>query len=425
MKDQGFKLKGFIVWGIAALFFFYEFLLRIVVGTYQHLIMHDLQLDLFKFSFLSTTIFLLIYGLMQIPVGLIVDSIGLKKSLSFGALCCFVASFGFAYSQTFFVAILFRMLMGLGASFGFIGLLISVNEWMPHKYRGVFIGLSQFVGTMGPVVATGPLETFSHSSGVAWQSVFMVLGAVGSVLFVLTILFVENNSESTGQYTIIHKKESPLLSFKRLFYRVEPWYIAALSTCLYFAVEYLSENEGRAFLILKGIEKESASYMLTVSWIGYAIASPVLGLLSDILERRKVFLVACSIIACFAACTIVYSKDFWLLYVAFFALGASAASQTVAFALMAEQFEKKFVGVGFGLNNALMTIVAALNAPLIGVILNYMSGGQSITLSVYTQVFVVLVLLAVCAVILSVFFIKESFCKSMVDFTFLNIENKK
>ncbi|WP_367608019.1 hypothetical protein [Legionella sp. W05-934-2] len=43
-------------------------------------------------------------------------------------------------------------------SFGFICLLISVYDWLPRKNAALFIGLSQFIGTMGPMLAAGPLD---------------------------------------------------------------------------------------------------------------------------------------------------------------------------------------------------------------------------------------------------------------------------
>ncbi|MCB1107325.1 MAG: hypothetical protein KDK76_04435 [Chlamydiia bacterium] len=51
-KDRSFTISGFVVWGICALYFLYEFLLRTIIGTFQHPIMYDLKLTSFKFSIL-------------------------------------------------------------------------------------------------------------------------------------------------------------------------------------------------------------------------------------------------------------------------------------------------------------------------------------------------------------------------------------
>jgi len=67
----------------------------------------------------------------------------------------------------------------IGASFGFLSLLVAVNDWMPHRHNALFIGLSQFIGTMGPMFAAGPLESYTASGHIAWQLVFKVLGFIG------------------------------------------------------------------------------------------------------------------------------------------------------------------------------------------------------------------------------------------------------
>lgn len=420
MIDNKLQAKGFLVWGICALFFLYEFFLRTVIGAYQQAIMYDLHLSSFQFSLLSSTIFLLIYGCMQLPVGLIVDKIGLKKSLFTGTIICTLACLGFASTTNFHVALSYRMLMGLGASFGFICLLISVHDWMPHKYSAVFIGLSQFIGTMGPMLATGPLENISNSSSISWKLMFALLGIMGAGLSVLTFFFVENNREKTGNYTILYRPVNMLSAIQSIFSKLQPWLIAILSASLYFAIEYLSENEGRSFLQLKGISATDAGYMLTISWFGYAIGCPLLGFLSDIFERRKFILVLCAAIGLLTIPIMLYSSGKFYLQLSFFMLGVSASGQSVGFATMAEHFKKQFVAVGFGLNNAMITTLSAVLSPAIGLMLDSSRKNGTISLDNYIHVFNLLLILASTALILSIFFIRETYCKSTATFTTLD-----
>ncbi len=419
MCNNQLKIKGFLVWGICALFYLYEFFLRTVMGTYQHSLMHDLDLTSLQFSLLSTTLFLFIYGVMQIPVGIIIDNIGLKKSLLIAAICCTIASIGFSYSQSYVIALVYRMLMGFGASFGFICLLISVHDWMPHKYNAAFIGLSQFIGTLGPMLAAGPLDSISGSTGINWRFVFLCLGIFGVILTILIFFFVENNKEDTGKYVILHRPEKVSTSILKLFSKIQPWYIALISTCLYFAIEYLSENEGRTFLELKGISINSSSYIITIAWIGFAIGCPLLGLLSDILKRRKAIIQLSAILGLIATLMIVYMQNKLYIQVAFFLLGVSAGGQIIGFATMAEQVEKRFIAVGLGLNNAMIIGFISINAPLIGFFLDHTTKKTYDPLNAYMLVFNILIIISACAVIFSVFFLKETFCKSTVHFTFL------
>lgn len=423
MANNKFKAKGFLVWGICALFFLYEFFLRTVIGAYQHPIMQDLSLTSFQFSLLSTTIFLLIYCMMQIPVGIIVDNIGLKKALIIGTLICTISSIGFAYSSSYPIAVFYRMLMGLGASFGFICLLISIYEWMPHRYSAVFIGLSQFIGTLGPMFAAGPLDTMSESMDMNWRFIFLCLGGMGGALMILIFLFVESHQQSSGEYIILHRPEKISTSILRLFYRIQPWYIAVFSASLYFTVEYFSENEGRIFLSLKGIPFNAASYMITISWVGYAIGCPLLGFLSDIFERRKIIMSLCALSGVAAIVAILYIPEKQYLQIAFFILGISASGQSVGFATIAEQFKKQFVAIGLGLNNAMVSIISVINASVIGILLDYTKQRSVLTLHEYLLVFNILIATAVIALVIAVFFIKETYCKSAIDFSYLNPKN--
>ncbi len=422
MAENRLQAKGFLVWGICALFFLYEFFLRTVLGTYQHPVIQDLNLTSFQFSLLSTTVFLMVYGLMQIPVGLIVDHIGLKKSLIIGAVSCTISSFGFAYSYSYPVAVFFRLVMGFGASFGFICLLMSVHEWMPHKYSAIFIGLSQFIGTLGPMLAAGPLDNISNSTAISWRLIFLCLSGIGILLTLLILFFVENNQQTAGRYVILYKPEKVSKSFLRVCSQLQPWYIAFVSASLFFTVEYLSENEGRTFLALKGISVSSAAYMITTAWIGYAVGCPIIGFISDMLERRKICLSVSAFITLIAILIILYSPVKLYLQIGFFLLGVGAAGQSIGFATMAEQFKKQFVAVGFGLNNAVLTIVSAVNAPLIGLLLDW-KGGRFISLSDYLIVFNVLILIAFVGLILALFFVKETYCKSSAEFTVLETKN--
>lgn len=419
MTENKFKAKGFLVWGICTLFFLYEFLLRTVMGTYQPPMMEDLGLSSFQFTLLSSTIFLFIYGLMQIPVGLIVDSIGLKKSLLIGAVCCSFSSIGFAYAYSYPIAVAYRMLMGFGASFGFVCMLISIREWMPHKYIAIFIGLSQFIGTLGPMLAAGPLDTMSKSGDVKWRFVFLCLGFFGFLLTIFIFLFVENNQQKAGKYIVLKKPEKIFNSLLRLLSKSQPWWIALFSATIYFTTEYLSENEGRIFLSLKGISINSASYMITIAWIGYAIGCPLLGFLSDMFERRKIVMQFAAALALISIMMIIHLENTQYIKISFFLLGLSASGQSIGFALVAEQFKKQFVAVGFGLNNAIISVVSSVNAPLIGMFLDHNKNGDCVSLNDYIFVFNILIIMAVIALIITILFIKETYCKSSVDFTIL------
>lgn len=420
-KDNHFTSTGFIVWILCASFFMYEFLLRTVVGTFQSPITYDLQLNSFKFSIISTSAYLGIYGIMQLPVGIIVDSLGLKKSIVIGCIICAVSSIFFSLINTYYLAIPARMLMGFGSSFGFICLLVAVYDWFPKKYLALFIGLSQFIGTIGPMCAAGPLNSIAENANSAtWRDIFFYLGLLGFLLTILLFLFVKNNNIKSGNYIILRKHENPKSRLRNLFFRKEPWLIAIYSACVYFSIEYLSENESKNFIMLKGYTSSFASYMTTLSWLGYAIGCPSVGFISDYIQRRKSVLLICSIILSLSLLGIYYSNTKLLSGISFFCLGIGASGQSVGFAFIAENFKKQYLAIGLSLNNAMITTISSINAPCIGLLLESYQKGHDIIASDYFIVFLVLFSVSLISVIISIFAIKENFCKSKIELTHLN-----
>ena len=416
------SLTGIIVWGICALFFTYEFLLRTVLGTFEHPLMYDLHLDLVSFAILSSTAYQTVYGLMQIPVGIITDRMGLKKTLFIATLICAIAVLGFGLTHEFKSAFLFRVLMGFGSSFGFIGLLVAVYDWMPRKKIAFFIGLSQFLGTLGPMIAAGPLNTIAQGTSVDWRLVFYCLAALGGIIAIFIALFVKNNKDYAGSFQILKPSKPLAETLFALIKQPQVWVIAIFSASIYFTIEYLSENSGKTFLMLRGVSSDTASYMITIAWLGYAIGCPVLGYISDLTGRRKSMMVSAAFLCLIAGIAIIYLPTTPILLItAFLLLGIGASGQSIGFAIMAEQCSENYLAAGLGFNNAVIMLVASINAPLIGWLISTHMTGEHATVGDYQYGFWLILAFMGLALILALFFIQETFCKSTKETTKLAV----
>lgn len=418
--DNKITLKGFIVWMICAFFFMYEFLLRTVLGTFQFPLMEDLQLSPVRFALLSSTSYQVIYGLMQLPVGLIVDHFGLKKTLFFAVFFCAIANLGFSLSHDFATAIFFRILMGFGSSFGFICLLVAVFDWMPRKNIAFFIGISQFIGTMGPILAAGPLSMLAEGSYLSWREIFFALAVIAIGIAFMVLFWVDKNRQNKGKFVILSLPASIAVSFRRLLSQKQVWAIAIFSGAVYFSIEYLSENEGTAFLVKKGFSSTFSAYMISLSWLGYAIGCPLMGYISDKMQRRKPVILLSSFLVLIALLGIVYFPlGVYMTILCFILLGIGASGQSVGFAMMAEQCKEDYLALGLGFNNAMIMVFAAFNAPFIGQVISDLSANQAPSLAVYEQAFLVLLVAVVLGWLVTVFGVKETFCKSMRENTIL------
>ena len=132
------NLKKFIFWILSTIFFLFEFYLRILVGVFQTDLMYYLDLNFKQFSFLSSTIFCLTYGLMQLPVSILLNKLKLKKTILLGITLCSISCFGFYTIKNYKYALLWRLIMGMGSSFGFITLLITIKKMYKKKIYSIF-----------------------------------------------------------------------------------------------------------------------------------------------------------------------------------------------------------------------------------------------------------------------------------------------
>lgn len=414
------------IWLTCAVFFMYEFLLRTILGTFEHQIISDLDLSILTFSILSSTAYQLTYGIMQIPVGIITDKLGLKKALTLAILVCALGVGLFGLCNSFAAALIYRVMIGFGASFGFLCLLIAVYDWLPHKHIGLFIGLSQFIGVMGPMLAAGPLQSLSQAGGVNWRYVFIVLAIVGVILATLTVFIVKNNDQSStgpsnNKFILLESPKSVLTEIKSIFSNKQVWLIAVFSATTYLAIEYLSENATTSFLKLNGFDTKFTSYLITLAWLGYGIGCPSLGAISDRIRRRKPIMIFAVCLTFISLVTIIFFPiNKAILYIAFVCLGLGASGQSIGFAIIAEQSNPNCRAAALGVNNFLIMFSVGIGSPIISEVFDLFSNqGKNALINSYQSSLSLLLVFTALGVLISIFFIKETFCRSTKEVIFL------
>ena len=137
-----------------------------------------------------------IYTAMQIPAGVLADTLGARVTVSAGTLVAGCGSILFGLAGTFAGASVGRALVGLGVSVVFVGLFKSNSVWFSERNFGMISGLTLLLGNIGAIASAGPLAGLLRS--YSWRSVFMALGVVSLLLAVVSALVVRNRPEDMG-----------------------------------------------------------------------------------------------------------------------------------------------------------------------------------------------------------------------------------
>lgn len=137
-----------------------------------------------------------VYSVMQIPTGVLVDTLGVRKIVTLGGLVAGLGSIVFGMADTLALASFGRLLVGLGVSVVFISMMKLNAVWFHDRHFGTVGGLTILLGNLGAVLAASPLVWALNFT--SWRSIFVALGAFSIVLGVLTWFLVRNHPGEAG-----------------------------------------------------------------------------------------------------------------------------------------------------------------------------------------------------------------------------------
>lgn len=316
------------------------------------------------------------YTVMQIPIGVMADTLGIRKIVAIGAVLAGVGSLLFGMAETLTIATLGRILIGLGVSTMFISLMKLNSVWFHDRHFGTVGGLSILLGNLGSVLAATPLVwAVTHTS---WRNVFVAVGIFSLVLGVLAWFLVRSNPSEAGLPTmreIEGNEPHPLHEghwFDGLLQVMKnraTWpgllpNIGVGGTLFAFAglwaIPYLRDAHGMA--------RNVAANHTTLLLVSFAVGAMLLGNMSDRLGKRVPVIVAAITLYVLSWIPLVFA---WQLstsysYLLFAIMGLGAAGFTLTWASAKEVNLPALSGMATSVINTGAFLGAAVLQPLVG-----------------------------------------------------------
>ncbi|MDP5012294.1 MAG: MFS transporter, partial [Alphaproteobacteria bacterium] len=141
-----------------------------------HDLMRDFEVNSASLGVLSS-FYYYAYVILQVPCGMIVDKIGIRRIVTFSTLLCVAGTLLFAGSENLSLAKLGRFMVGAGSACAFISCLKVTVEWFSPMRFALVAGLSNMMGTFGGICAGRPLALFVNQLG--WREASFWLGIIG------------------------------------------------------------------------------------------------------------------------------------------------------------------------------------------------------------------------------------------------------
>lgn len=406
-----------IVWGLSCLFYFYEFLLQVSPSVMSTELMRDFAVTSQTLGILSG-IYFYSYAAMQLPGGVLMDYFGPQRLLTIATLICAVSTIAFGLTDNFFMACFARLMIGFGSAFAAVGSMKLAANWFPAQRFALLTGLMMTLGMLGAIGGEAPLALLIDHFG--WRQSMILMGIAGLVIAFLILLIAKDTPHNTHSTNFV--KEEPLLaSLLRIVKNRQLWLVAIYGGLMYMATPVFCGLWGVPFLMNKmHLAKATAANYISLVFVGWAIASPLWGLFSNRIGRRKLPMYIGNIGALITSLFFIYGniQSGFIMQMLLLLFGLFSAGFLPAFAVAKELCSKRYVATGLSFMNMMNMVGIALAQPLIGFILDKLWEGEIIDkVRVYPldAYYVALALLPtgmlVSLIILPL--IKETFCQSV------------
>lgn len=364
MAGGGASLRAVLAFSLGCTFFAYAFVQRVAPSVMVDDLMRDFAVGGALLGNLSAFYFYAYAGI-QIPVGIMLDRFGPRRLLTFTLLICVIGSTLFAYSETITSASFARAIIGGSVAFGYVGTMtIAAQQFSPQRFA-LCVGILQAVGMAGAVLGQRPFGVLVDATG--WREALLWTGAAAGVLALAIWITVRDGERHTSS-------GARLLDGIRYSLRNgQTWLNALVGLSLtapmlafagLWAVPYLKT--------IYAVPETEARGLASMLFIGWGIAAPFAGVLSDRIGRRKPVIIGGVMLSMTGLAVIgfVPGLSVSMLYPIFVVTGAGGATMILTFALCRETTPLWARGAALGVVNGAVTASGALFQPMLGWVLD-------------------------------------------------------
>ncbi|OGT47931.1 MAG: hypothetical protein A3E82_06855 [Gammaproteobacteria bacterium RIFCSPHIGHO2_12_FULL_38_11] len=367
---------AWFVCALAALFYTYEYLLRIEPG----LMVKQLRLY-FVISDgglgLLASMYYWAYTPLQLVVGIITDRFGARRVLILAIIICVSGTWIFGLTHIYFIAGLARFLIGIGSAFAFVGALKLAADWLPRHYFSFFVGLCTSLGMLGAMFGETAMSWVVDHLG--WHPVITDSVWLGLILNGIFLFSVYDKHEFSGQARKIKPLNFKVLGSSLIKILSSKTMLQAgfIGCSLYLSLSLLAEQWGNSyFQKALHIDAHAASYYVDMIFLGWFVGSPLHGYLSEKFgSRRRTLFYGC-LLSCFTFLPIILfpqSLPHILLSALLFLFALFSSAQISCFAITRDLVELRLTATAVGFMNACVMVSGMIIQPLFAYCLNLLS----------------------------------------------------
>ncbi|MEE4137397.1 MAG: MFS transporter [Desulforhopalus sp.] len=425
-RALNFAIAKWSIFAILILTYILVYFHRMAPGVVSEYLMSAFHTTGTRLGTLSA-IYFFVYACMQIPSGVLADTLGTRVSVVAGNTIAGVGSIVFGMANSFETACIGRFFVGLGVSVVFVSIMKSNSLWFHERVFGLLSGLTLLIGNLGSVLAAGPFASLLLIS--SWRTVFVGIGIFSLILAAASLLLVRDRPEDLG-FTAPNARQcnsAPLLGgnwlhnlrtvirVRRLWpgFWVQFGMVGGLYTWMgLWGIPYLRD--------VHGLDRSFAADHITAMLVAFAFGALFFGWFSDRLGQRRIILIAS---------VLIYLLSWlWLLYapwspgpgglLLFAAMGFAGSGFVLTFAAAKELIHPNLAGMAVAVVNTGCFAGTALLQPLFGYLVDLtwngtiQNGARVYAAGDYQNGFWVVLAFAFLA-LAAAFLLQETWCRNI------------
>jgi len=419
------SFQPWLICCMGMLFYCYNYVLRVSPSVMQNDLTQTFHITATQFGTLAA-FYYYAYTPMQLPAGMIYDKFGTRAILFFACLSAIAGLAIFISADSLGMASAGRFLIGFGTAFSYIGALKLASVWLPPTRfataAGLATALGMSCGALSQKYLTKVVEVIGYKHAL---HTVLIIGMVLS----FAILFIVK-SRPKQPINKANEMQAPMTlkqlgsALRIISTNPQMWLIGMVGCLLYLPASVFLDLWGIPYLkTVYQLSPEQAVNISDITFLGWIISGPIVGMISDKIKRRRTPLMISGVIAATLLCVIFYVPGITLtgLYILFFLTGFSCGSHPLCFALGKENNPAPISGTSVAITNMLIMLGGALCQPLVGKLLDlhtnspiganglpvYTAGDYTFALSI--------VPLGVALGIIITMFLKETYCESQAQ----------
>lgn len=350
---------------ISCVLFIFSQFYRSSIAVISPNLVADLDLDIRDLGAVSSAFFYA-FAIMQIPVGIFLDTVGARAIMSGLSLVAAAGAMIFAGGQSPGELIFGRVLLGIGMACNLMGPLKLMTTWF-SPYRFATLSTIFFsIGAMGNIAAATPLVWLTSLLG--WRTTFVILAAANVLIAILFFLIARDNPgrepEAFPVKDLQFGNKRSWHGIGQVIVRKDYWLISMGTFCRYGIFAAIQALWAAPFLMnAMGLSQVMTGNLLLTMNIGLIVGSPGWGWLSDTLFVSRKHLIVAGL-AAMAACLVslaAFPADTWLpiFFAMFFGFGFFSGAGQMMYAHIKDLMPLNIAGAAMtGINFFTMAGVA-------------------------------------------------------------------